>query len=136
MPEKSEKRDEAPEDPRRQLGARAEELCSAELERRGWRILDRNWRVRMGEIDIVATDGHSLVVVEVKAHRAGNLSGPVHPALAVNRRKQQRLRRLAEAWLQARAQGRSFETVRFDVVGITVGDGGSIAAWEHIEQAF
>ncbi len=123
-------------DPRRRLGTQAEILCAAELERRGWRILDRNWRIRIGEIDIVAIDGRSLVVVEVKAHRAGNASGPAHPVLAVNRDKQRRLRRLAEAWLQSRAGGLSFEEVRFDVVGITLGDEDSIAAWEHIERAF
>lgn len=122
-------------DPRRRLGTRAESLCAAGLERRGWQILDRNWRVRIGEIDIVATDGRDLVVVEVKAHRAGNSSGPVRPVLAVNRDKQRRLRRLAEAWLQSRAGGRCYESVRFDVVGMTVAEDGSVA-WEHIKDAF
>jgi len=84
----------------------------------------------------VAIDGRSLVVVEVKAHSAGNASGPARPVLAVNRDKQRRLRRLAEAWVQSRAGGLSFEEMRFDVVGITIGDDGTVAAWQHIERAF
>ncbi len=123
-------------DPRRCLGARAEDLCAGTLENRGWRILDRNWRIRLGEVDIVALEGNELVMVEVKALRVGNSAGPVRPVLAVNRDKQRRLRRLAEAWLQIRARGRSFESVRFDVIGVTVAENGSVAAWEHIEDAF
>ncbi len=136
MARKSDGQRPAAGDPRRRLGARAESLCAAELERLGWRILNRNWRIRIGEIDIVAIDGRSLVVVEVKAHRAGNTSGPARPVLAVNRDKQRRLRRLAEAWLQSRAGGLSFEEVRFDVVGITIGTTGAVVAREHLENAF
>jgi len=84
----------------------------------------------------VAIDGRSLVVVEVKAHSAGNVSGPARPVLAVNRDKQWRLRRLAEAWLQSRASRLSFEEVRFDVVGITIGTTGAVVAREHLENAF
>lgn len=84
----------------------------------------------------MAIDGRSLVVVEVKAHSAGNASGPARPVLAVNRDKQRRLRRLAEAWVQSRAGGLSFEEMRFDVVGITIRTTGAVAAWEHIERAF
>ena len=128
-------RNRAP-DPRRSLGSWAESLCASELERRGWRILDRNWRIRMGELDIVAVDGRALVVVEVKSQQAGNRSGPVRPALAVGRTKQRRLRLLAEAWLQAGKRRAQFETVRFDVVGITVDSAGEVACWQHIENAF
>ena len=123
-------------DPRRSLGNRAEQICANELIRRGWRILDRNWRIRLGEIDIVAMDEGTLVVVEVKAHTAGNLSGPVRPALAVGPQKRRRLRRLASAWLVSRRQGRQFDELRFDVVGITFGRDGSLDSCEHLENAF
>ncbi len=136
MNEGSLERTGASPDRRRQLGARAESLCASALQARGWRIVERNWRVRIGEIDIVAIDGRDLVVVEVKAHRAGNSSGPLRPVLAVGRAKQRKLRRLAEAWLQRAAREPEFDEVRFDVVGITVGDDGSVAAWEHLEGAF
>ncbi len=135
MRERTDERDPTP-DPRRSLGSWAEELCASELERRGWQILDLNWRIRMGELDIVAADGPALVVVEVKSQRAGNRSGPVRPVLAVGRSKQRRLRLLAEAWLQAGERRWLFETVRFDVVGITIDAAGDVACWQHIENAF
>jgi putative endonuclease len=125
-----------PADPRRALGSRAEHICEMQLRRRGWRILDRNWRVRMGEIDIVAMDGSTLVIVEVKAHSSSNRAGPSVPALAVGPRKQGRLRRLATAWLMARGHRHGFENLRFDVVGITFSADGTIAGYEHIEDAF
>ena len=91
----------------------------------GYTILDRNWRCRNGEIDIVAACATTLVIVEVKARRSGEYG---HPSLAVGRAKQQRLRRLAVEWLHT--TGASAETVRFDVVAIT---GGTI---QVIEGAF
>lgn len=123
-------------DPRRALGSRAEELCGQQLMRRGWRILDRNWRVRIGEIDIVAMDGSTLVILEVKAHSSSNRAGPLTPVLAVGPQKQRRLRRLASAWLMTRRQGRAFDELRFDVVGITFAPDGSLARYEHIRDAF
>jgi putative endonuclease len=125
-----------PGDPRRALGSHAEDVCEWQLRQRGWRILDRNWRVRMGEIDLVAMDGDTLVIVEVKAHRSSNRAGPPAPALAVGPQKQRRLRRLATAWLMSRLQGRPFEDLRFDVVGITFAPDGRVAAYQHLEDAF
>jgi putative endonuclease len=123
-------------DPRRTLGSRAEEICARRLMLHGWRILDRNWRVRMGEIDIVAMDSSTLVIVEVKAHNSANLAGPTSPALAVGLQKQRRLRRLASAWLITGRNGRAFKELRFDVVGITFAPDGSVARYEHIRDAF
>ena len=90
----------------------------------------------MGEIDIVAMDGSSLVILEVKAHSSSNRSGPTAPVLAVGPRKQRRLRRLATVWLTMTGQGRGFEDLRFDVVGITFTPDGEVAAYEHLENAF
>jgi putative endonuclease len=126
----------APGDPRRALGNRAEEICARKLIQRGWRILDRNWRVRLGEIDIVAMDGDSLVILEVKAHSSLNRSGTTAPVMAVGPQKQRRLRRLASAWLTMARQGRGFENLRFDVVGITFAPDGEVAGYEHLENAF
>ncbi len=123
-------------DSRRETGQAAERLCEGELRQRGWSILDRNWRIRLGEIDLVARDGRTLVIVEVKSSRPGRGAGPVTPVLAVDRRKQQRLRRLATAWLVARQSHVSFDEIRFDVVGVTFAADGSVAAWEHIEGAY
>lgn len=80
----------------------------------GMRILDTNWRCRLGEIDIVATDGDCLVVCEVKTRR-GSAFGT--PAEAVTPRKLGRLRRLAAAWLTEHEGG--YGQLRIDVVGVS-----------------
>jgi len=98
------------------LGRFGEDTAARGLAAQGWRILDRNWRCRLGEIDIVAQDGGDLVVVEVKTRR-GTAFGP--PEEAVTQAKLARLRRLAAAWLGA--QDRRFDGVRVDVVAVRVG---------------
>lgn len=123
-------------DQRRETGQKAEQLCERELRRRGWSILARNWRIRIGEIDLIARDGRTVVIVEVKSSRPGRGAGPTRPVLAVNSAKQRRLRRLATAWLSVRSAQLSFDEVRFDVVGVSFAGDGSIADYEHIEGAF
>lgn len=120
---------------RQSLGRRAEELTARRLAAAGWEILARNARSRHGELDIVARDRHTLVFVEVKAGRRGAAYGPERPALAVDRRKQRRIRRLAAAWLAANRDAPRCATVRFDVVGIAF-DRGQVVEIEHIRDAF
>lgn len=81
---------------RRDLGARGEELAAAWLERAGMRVVDRNWRSPAGEIDIVARDGPTLVIAEVKT-RTGVLRYG-HPVDAITPDKRRRLRRLGRSW--------------------------------------
>lgn len=81
------------------LGRRGEELAAGYLELHGMRIVDRNWRCPDGEIDIVAFDGDSLVIAEVKT-RSSLLYG--HPFEAVGVNKLARLHRLAAAWCRDR----------------------------------
>ena len=124
---------------RQQLGRRVEELVADELERRGWRILERNARVRAlrGEIDLVALDCGELVFVEVKARRAGAGRGPEAPALAVGPAKQAKLRSLALAWLHERAAAIPRNSgLRFDVVGVRTGAAGEVLETEHLRGAF
>jgi putative endonuclease len=64
--------------------------------RRGFTVLDRNWRCDLGEIDLVVCRPGLVVVVEVKARRNDDFGGPLH---AISRAKQLRLRRLAARWL-------------------------------------
>jgi putative endonuclease len=123
-------------DRRTRLGAAAESLCEQHLRQLGWSILDRNWRIRIGEVDLVARDGRTLVFVEVKAAAAGSVSGPERPAMAVGRDKQRRIRRLASAWLAGRGDRLAYDTIRFDVVGVGFDRDGMVASWEHIEAAF
>ncbi|MEV6566176.1 YraN family protein [Streptomyces kronopolitis] len=101
-------------DRRRALGRYGEDLAARRLTEAGMRILDRNWRCRDGEIDIVAADGDALVVCEVKTRRAGWYE---HPMAAVRPEKTARLRLLAERWLE-RHGGPPPGGVRIDVIGI------------------
>jgi putative endonuclease len=125
---------------RQSLGRRAERLVASRLEAQGLAIVARNARVHtpelIGEIDLIALDGDTLVFVEVKAARAGSRQGPERPALAVGRRKQLRLRRLAGAWLLRRPPLPRFRSLRFDVVGVRFDGGGRPVAWEHLRAAF
>lgn len=121
---------------RRQLGRSAEEIACRHLRRLDWQILNRNWRIRMGEIDIVALDAKTVVFVEVKAGRMDSRGpGPQRPVLAVGPAKQTRLRRLAEAWFAHRG-GCTYPDLRFDVVGITFDGEGRPASLEHMRAAF
>lgn len=121
---------------RLRTGRSAEEICARRLRRLGWQVLARNWRIRAGELDLVARAGQTLVVVEVKSTHSDLRAGPERPALAVGPEKQRRLRRLAEAWLAGPGRGLSVRDVRFDVVGVRFDHDGEVAAYDHIENAF
>ena len=121
---------------RQRLGRTAEDLVAARLATAHWEILERNARSRYGELDIVALDGRTLVFVEVKAGRANSAFGPERPVLAVDRRKQQRIRRLATAWLGDRRGLPYYAEIRFDAVGVTFDRADRVLDVEHIRAAF
>jgi putative endonuclease len=124
---------------RQRLGHEAETLVAAELSRQGMVVIERNTRFAepRGELDLVALDDETLVFVEVKALRPGSRLGPERPALAVDRRKQLRLRALARAWLAARGGALPrYAAIRFDVVGLRLEPGGQVVEWDHIRAAF
>ena len=121
---------------RRRLGEAAEGLVAARLASAGWEIVERNARTRYGELDLVGLDGRTLVFVEVKAGGVGSDFGPERPVLAVDRRKQQRIRRLAVAWMAERRPGPRCAEIRFDAIGITFDRAGRVTDYEHIENAF
>src|SRR5271154_3234955 len=98
------------------LGVFGEQRAAAHYRARGYAVLERNWRCRAGEIDLICARGTTLVICEVKA-RTGSAHG--HPLEAVTAPKQHRLRRLAAAYLQQ--QGRRWAEVRFDVAGVLDG---------------
>ncbi|MEL3949685.1 MULTISPECIES: YraN family protein [Streptomyces] len=104
------------------LGKYGEELAARRLAEAGMTVLDRNWRGgRTGEIDIVARDGDALVVCEVKTRREASFQ---HPMAAVTPAKAQRLRGLAERWLQEHG-GAPPGGVRIDLVGVVVPERGA-----------
>ncbi|HVQ58459.1 MAG TPA: YraN family protein [Solirubrobacterales bacterium] len=121
---------------RLRIGRRAEDLVARRLAAAGWEIVERNARTRYGEIDLVALDGAVLVFVEVKAGRAGSAFGPERPVLAVDNRKQRRIRRLAAAWMAERRGVARFDRIRFDAVGVTFDRGDRVLDVEHIADAF
>ena len=98
---------------RQSLGDRGEDLAAAALKKQGYKILERNYRTPLGEIDLIARHQGALVFIEVKTRRSSKFGSPqeaVHPA------KQERLRTLAEYYLSQKGLGEV--AVRFDVVGI------------------
>jgi putative endonuclease len=109
---------------RAELGKAAESAAESYLAGKGFRIVDRGWRARFGEVDLIALDGDTLVFVEVKARSSGAF-GPAEAA--VDARKQGRIVKTALAYLQRR---RHEGPVRFDVVAF---QGGAV---RHIEGAF
>jgi putative endonuclease len=97
------------------LGARGEDEAAEHYRQRGYRVLERNWSCRLGEIDLILTKGETLVFCEVKTRRGSSLGGPYE---AVTWKKQRTLRRLAEAFLVA--SGARPADIRFDVASVTV----------------
>ena len=99
--------------PTTELGARGERIAVAYLTDCGLQVLDRTWRCREGELDLVAREGDALVFCEVKTRRGTGYGSPVE---AVTPAKQRRLRVLAQRWLAAHDE--HAPEVRFDVVGV------------------
>lgn len=121
---------------RQKIGQRAEELVARRLAAAGWEIVERNARTRHGELDIVALDGRALVFVEVKAGREGTAFGPERPVLAVDTRKQRRVRKLATAWMAERHDVPPYAEIRFDAVGVTFDRADRVVDYEHLQGAF
>lgn len=124
------------------LGRAGEDFAARHLETAGYRILDRNWRTREGEVDLVALDMQGnrpeIVFCEVKT-RTSVAHGA--PAEAVTRVKQQRLRKTAAAWMREHrdmavgAPGTARpDRARFDVIEVVVTAG--VARARHIRDAF
>ena len=109
----------------RALGALAEQRAAEHLQQNGYRIVDRNWTCRGGEIDRVCLDGDTLVFVEVRARADTRHGTPLETVVDLKRR---RLIRAAEIYLHVKQ--RQDWACRFDVVAVT----GDIV--EHVEDAF
>lgn len=103
---------------RQELGAFGEQIAVGHLQSLGLRILQRNWRCRYGELDVIAADERALVFVEVKTRTGDGFGGVEH---AVTPQKLRRLRRLAALWLAGQDGG--WADVRIDVIGVRIGRG-------------
>jgi putative endonuclease len=112
--------------PKDLLGQQGEQLAAKFLTDAGLSVLGRNWRCTLGEIDIVALDGRTLVVCEVKTRSGLGFGTPLE---AVTRQKAHRLRLLAVAWV--RAHGMVFDQIRIDVIGVLRAASGEFSI-EHV----
>jgi putative endonuclease len=120
------------EDPRRALGRRGEQLAADHLARRGFLIIERNYRTRWGELDIVAFDGRTIAFCEVKSRRGTT----ARPFDALHPRKRAQVRKMAMQWLSERHDRPFAELLRFDAIGVTVDRDGRLLELEHLEGAF
>jgi putative endonuclease len=111
---------------RRRLGADGEAMAEAWYRAQGYDVLERNWRCRDGEIDLIVARNRLVVVCEVKTRSTAAFGAP---AEAITRTKRHRLRHLAATWLDGDAPFRLKE-IRFDVACILGGE------LEVIEGAF
>jgi putative endonuclease len=119
-------------DTRRVVGDAGEDAVAEWYRARGYDVVDRNWRVREGEIDVIARGRGVLVFCEVKTRRSDAFG---LPAEAVTPRKQARLRGLAMQWLDQQQPRRRGDAVRFDVAAVRP-DGRGHWIVDVIEHAF
>ena len=112
---------------KRVLGAQGEELVARWYRARGYTVVDRNWRCRDGELDLILERDGTIVFCEVKTRSSSAFGTGLD---AVTRVKQLRIRRLAAQWLLTRGPARRPRQVRFDVAAVTA------EAIEVVEGAF
>jgi putative endonuclease len=117
--------------PKKSLGQRGEDAAARFLKQQGYTVLARSLDSRLGELDIVAIDGRTIVFVEVKT-RTSDEKG--HPTEAIDPRKQQRMTQAALAYLKA--QRLLDYPARFDAVAITWPDTARRPTIEHYPNAF
>ena len=110
-----------------ETGKTGESIALQYLQDKGYRILEQNWHNHHQEIDIIASKGNELVIVEVKCRTGTPL---VEPYAAVHRSKQNLLIKAANAYIQRK--NIDMET-RFDIISVTLGKETSI---DHLENAF
>ena len=116
---------------RRKTGQTGEQIAARYLFRKGFRLLEHNYRCEVGEIDLIAEDHGTLAFIEVKTRRSLDSGAPEE---AVDHDKQRRIVRAAKWYLKpwTRWQGQ----IRFDVVGIELDESDRVAAIRHNPGAF
>jgi putative endonuclease len=99
---------------RQQFGTQSESLAARQLKKKGYKILEQNYRTKLGEIDIIAKDKKTIVFVEVKARRSSHFG---NPKWAVTLKKQKKISMVALYYLKTTNQSQA--RARFDVVSIS-----------------
>ncbi len=108
-----------------QTGKQAEEMAAKFLENNGYNVIERNFRTRFGEIDIVATEGDTLVFVEVRFRRSKDFGLPEE---TINSRKIQKIVNTAYRYISMKNP--HFSDIRFDVIAVDT------EGVRHIKNAF
>ena len=111
------------------LGREGEKIAERYLKKKGYKLVERNYRCLSGEVDLIVLDRRVIVFVEVKTRSDDRFGTPFE---AVEARKQQKMIRAAQFFLHAK--GLQQREARFDVIGITWLDGAPQV--EHIQNAF
>jgi putative endonuclease len=123
------------------LGAAGEQIAVEHLLRRGYEIIERNYRTRWGELDIIAAKDRTIVFCEVKTRVAGRGSSRLDPQVrdpleSVHPHKQAKVRRMAAQWLVEPRERLRADELRFDAIGIVVDATGALLRLDHLEGAF
>lgn len=113
------------------LGSHGEEFGKLFLIKRGYRIIKQNYTTPLGEIDIIARDGDTIVFVEVKTRESGRFGRPFE---AVDRRKQRKIANVALLYLKRFRE--KIPPCRFDVLSISIADVAGGMSAELIKDAF
>jgi putative endonuclease len=119
-------------DLRHHLGRTGEEIALRHLQHRGFELVARNHRTRLGEIDLIVFDGTTMVFCEVKTRRAGSGS----PWDKLGSSKQGQVRKIANAYLAETTDRPHAPELRFDAIGVVVDARGRLARLDHLEGAF
>ncbi len=121
---------------RQERGRAAEDAALVELKRRGWRLVERNYRRPFGEIDVIVRQRGRLAFVEVRSRSGDYLADPLD---SIDEIKQAKLRRIAEHWLGTHPTSgpeAKDEAIEFIVVGVRFDAGGRAVIDRVIEDAF
>lgn len=119
-------------DQRKLTGKLGEEQAAVYLIQHNYEIIERNWRCRSGELDLIATKDGTLIIIEVRSRKSLLLFG--HPIESVERRKQLQVRRTAEVFITMSNQSNS--QIRFDVITVLLAKDGTLQEINHIPNAF
>lgn len=112
----------------RSLGQHGENLAAEYLRKNGYQIMERNYRTRCGEVDIICLNGGELIFVEVKTRRSTRFGSPEE---AITCRKKEHIKKAALSYLGQ--EGKSCHSIRFDVITILMGPSPVV---NHIQGAF
>ena len=126
-------------DARRARGAIGEGIAARHLVEHGYEVLERNFRTRYGELDLVAADARCIVFCEVKTRLALGRAGPERALDAIGHAKRRKLRVMAGQWLRSHPAGASRPArarLRFDAIGVTLAPNGALVSVEHVPDAF